>query len=213
MWPPETSLALEESLQNQRVVCKSLLMLLLCEYINRVVCEARVNKDLYDKMKTLKMEKLTLIQRLSEMEKLKVQSDLKVKDLEPVIQAQSMKTKKAEANLARQLEETFKLSKVLEESCQEWEQEDSCHVLQQAQTILQLMETVNSLRKRVTELEKEVSSLCRRLHNRKEKIRLQLKEFGRKVKMVSLWRQFRHVLKRNGDTERNLIPAVLQFPL
>lgn len=154
MWPPETSLALEESLQNQRVVCKSLLMLLLCEYINRVVCEARVNKDLYDKMKTLKMEKLTLIQRLSEMEKLKVQSDLKVKDLEPVIQAQSMKTKKAEANLARQLEETFKLSKVLEESCQEWEQEDSCHVLQQAQTILQLMETVNSLRKRVTELEK-----------------------------------------------------------
>lgn len=27
MWPPETSLALEESLQNQRVVCKSLLML------------------------------------------------------------------------------------------------------------------------------------------------------------------------------------------
>lgn len=202
------SLAAGESAQSHRQISRSLLMELLQEQKSRLSSELQINEKMSEQIYNLQREKVHLMERLSETETLKRESDLKVKELEQSLQALSEKRRKVEAQLERQVEETMEMAATLDESRQRWKHEESCHVLEQAQIILQLMKKVTALQNRIAQLQQE-PSLRRKLKKMKERIRLKL-TLGNSLRKLSLWRPFHHVFRRRRATEIYVIPTVSQ---
>ncbi|KAG7479653.1 hypothetical protein JOB18_031346 [Solea senegalensis] len=200
--PAETPGIAGDKIHSLQDIPKTLLIELLHEQECRLICEQQINENMSCEITSLKSERRNLMGQLCEMEKLKGNSELKVRELEVTLQDLCQKTDEAEASLAKHMEEISQIASTLDETRHQWEQEESCRMFEKAQTIHKLINQSIALQNRLTELESQ-----RRFCDLMKGIGLQMK-LGSGVKKSSLWKQFRKLFRRKRTTEIYIIPTV-----